>query len=263
MVDWGFSGVGLLVGFAVGATGVGGGSLMTPLLILVYGVAPTVAVGTDLVFATLSKSFAASLLGRRQAVDWPLVGWLAAGSVPASVTSLWAVHTWLPPASQSALIQSVLSVAIVLTAAFMLVQGPVMRRLNGHGRGWHWSPRQQRACTVAVGAVIGVLVSLSSVGAGAIGLALLMFLYPRHDVVRLIGSDLVHAVLVTAIAGAGHLATHSVDGSMLVALLLGAVPGIWLGTRVALRLRDGALRHSIAAVLLIVGVTTLAHAATR
>ncbi|MDN5874956.1 MAG: sulfite exporter TauE/SafE family protein [Sinobacteraceae bacterium] len=261
MLDPGFAIAGLVVGFAVGATGVGGGSLMTPALILFYGVSPAIAVGTDLFYSAISKSFAATLLGRRNSIDWKLVGWLSIGSLPAAAASVWATRILLPPAELASLIQSVLAIAIVLTAVFTLVQEPVLKRLHTHTDNHEPNVRLQRGFTVAGGALIGGLVGVSSVGAGVIGMALLMLLYPKHKTVTLIGSDLVHAVLVSGIAGAGHAAVHDVNYSMLVALVLGSIPGIWLGTRVALRFRDRALKRSVAAILLLVGVTTLAHAA--
>ncbi|TAM09766.1 MAG: sulfite exporter TauE/SafE family protein [Nevskiaceae bacterium] len=263
MFDPSFTVVGAIVGFAVGATGVGGGSLMTPALILLYGVAPTMAVGTDLLYASVTKGVAATLLGRRSALNWHIVGWLAAGSVPATLLTVWITHFMIPPAALGQLIKAVLAVAIVLTAAFMLVQEPVMRRLRRHPSGGELSPVTRRILTIVAGVTVGALVSISSVGAGVIGMVVLMLLYPREPTVHLIGSDLVHAVLVTALAGFGHVASGTVDYWMLLALLAGSLPGVWLGTHVAAHLRDRTLKRTIATILLVVGMTTLAHATTH
>lgn len=260
MFEPGFIFVGAIVGLAVGATGVGGGSLMTPALILFYGVAPAMAVGTDLLYAVFSKSLAAVLLGRRNGVDWPIVGWLSLGSLPAAVVTLVATRKFLAPAELDHLISVVLSAAVVLTALFMLVQEAILRRVRADSSRPGLFQAWRRGITVFAGALIGALVTVSSVGAGVIGLALLMLLYPRAPALRLVGCDLVHAVLVTAVAGLGHAAVHDVNYPMLIGLVAGSIPGIWLGTRVALHLRDRALKRAIATVLLLAGMTTLAHA---
>lgn len=262
MQELGYSLAGLVVGFAVGATGVGGGSLMTPILILFYGVSPALAVGTDLLFASVSKTFAVVLHGRNGSVDWALVGWQTLGSVPAVFLTLWALDAYDNPAGLSHLIRLVLSGAIMLTAIFMLFQEPLLRRLRERPGDERWvTESRRRALTVVVGVVIGVVVTISSVGAGVIGLMLLMLLYPRLAPIRIVGSDLAHAVLITAIAGLGHAELGTVDYHMLGALLLGSFPGIWLGSKLGFRMSSVALKRSIAGLLLFVGATTLAKAA--
>lgn len=262
MSQLGYSVAGLLVGFAVGATGVGGGSLMTPVLILFYGISPAIAVGTDLLYAAISKTFAVALHGRNGSVDWRLVGMQAAGSVPAVLMTLWLLRGQGDLQGLSQLIRMVLSAAIIITATFTLFQEPLLRRLRARpaGSGWLTVPRR-RALTVASGALIGVVVTISSVGAGVIGLMLLMLLYPRHAPIRIVGSDLAHAVLVTALAGLGHASLGTVDYAMLASLLAGALPGIWLGSKVGFRLPPLMMKRSIAGVLIFVGATTLAKAA--
>jgi hypothetical protein len=264
MITWGYSLAGLVVGTAVGATGVGGGSLMTPILILFYGVSPAMAVGTDLLYASISKSFGTWLHNRNQSVDWRIVGWMALGSLPASLLTLVMLEHIGNPKTLDHLIKIVLSCAIVATATFTLIQDQVMvfaRRRNGNG-GVHRpvDPRYQRTLTVLSGLLIGSMVTISSVGAGAIGMMLLMMMYPRHEPISLVGSDLAHAVLITAIAGIGHARLGTVDYSMLLFLLVGAIPGIWVGSQVGFRLDARALKRVIAVLLIVVGGMTLAKA---
>lgn len=256
--------MGAVVGFAVGATGVGGGSLMTPGLIWLFGVPPTIAVGTDLLYATLSKSFAATLLALHREILWPLVGWLSLGSLPATALTVGLAHTLLAPQQLAWLVQVVLSVAIILTALFTLARGRLSRypRNPAPPRGEDPSILRQRMLTVLTGVLIGVLVGLTSVGAGVVGMALLLLLYPQYTSLRLMSSDLVHAVLVTAVAGAGHALTGSVDYALLGALLVGAIPGTWLGVHVAVHLSEHRLKQVITAILLLVGITTLARTVT-
>ena len=264
----GFSGIGyslagLLVGAAVGATGVGGGSLMTPVLILFYGISPTLAVGTDLLYASVSKSFGVLLYRNHGSVDWRIVGWQALGSVPASLlTLLWLQHQG-DVAALDRLIKLTLSIAIIVTATFTLFQGAIAARLRPAARlaqgGEHpdIDARLQRLLTVLAGALIGSVVTISSVGAGVIGMMLLLLLYPKHPPVKIVGSDLAHAVLITAIAGLGHARLGSVNYSLLGWLLLGAMPGIWIGSRVGFRLDGAALKRAVACLLLVVGSMTL------
>jgi uncharacterized membrane protein YfcA len=258
----GYSLAGLVVGFAVGATGVGGGSLMTPLLILFYGVSPAIAVGTDLLYASASKAFAVALHGKNGSVDWPIVGWLSLGSVPAALLTLLFIRWHGPGDDLDRLIKLTLAAAIVLTATGTLLRNQLLafakherferlRRLHARG---------QRGLTVASGVAIGALVTISSVGAGVIGMMLLLLIYPRHTAIRLVGSDLAHAVLITGIAGLGHAGLGTVDYALLGWLLLGAIPGIWLGTRVGFRLPDRKLRPAIAALLLFIGAGMLTQA---
>lgn len=262
MQEWAYSLGGFWVGLAIGATGVGGGSLMTPVLILFYGVSPALAVGTDLLFAAVSKTFATALHQRNGSVDWRLVGWQTLGSVPAVCLTLWVLQGIHDPAAVSHVIKLVLSAAIVITAVFMLVQEPLLRRLRARPEGQRWlTPSRQRMLTVVVGGVIGVVVTISSVGAGVIGLMLLMLLYPRHKPVSIVGTDLAHAVLVTAIAGIGHAELGLVNYPMLGSLLLGAIPGIWLGSKLGFRMSGPAMKRSIATLLIFIGATTLAKAA--
>lgn len=257
---WGFSIAGLVVGTAVGATGVGGGSLMTPILIMFYGISPALAVGTDLLYASISKSFGVWLHGKNGSVDWRIVGWLSAGSVPATLLTLVLIDGMGHTAELDRLIKLTLSGAIIVTALFTLFQDVIRSRLRLDRVRGELSPQFQHGLTLLSGLVIGTVVTISSVGAGAIGMMLLLLLYPKHAPVRIVGSDLAHAVLITAIAGIGHARQGSVDYSMLFWLLLGALPGIWAGSRVGFRLEPRRLKQAIAGILIVVGCMTLTKA---
>jgi uncharacterized membrane protein YfcA len=260
MSGLGFALAGLVVGTAVGATGVGGGSLMTPILILFYGISPAVAVGTDLLYASISKAFGVLLHGRNGSLDWKIVGWLSLGSVPAALLTLLFLHRHGADPSLDRMIKLVLAVAIIVTATFSLLQDWISRRMQGdssallkwvHGEG-------QRPLTVICGVMIGALVTISSVGAGVIGMMLLLLIYPRHAPIQLVGSDLAHAVLITGIAGLGHASIGTVDYRMLGFLLIGALPGIWIGSRIGFRLSDRMLKRVIAGLLVFIGITMAA-----
>ena len=260
MDGFGFSIAGLLVGTAVGATGVGGGSLMTPILILFYGISPAVAVGTDLLYASISKAWGVVLHQRRKTLDWQIVGRLAVGSVPAALLALLFLDSLGGSAALDRIIKLTLAVAVITTATFTLLQDLLSRRIEGGGALARFLERHQAAGTVASGVLIGAVVTISSVGAGVIGMMLLMLLYPRHAPIRLVGADLAHAVLITGIAGLGHARMGTVDWSMLGYLLVGALPGIWLGSRVAFRLDARSLKRLIAALLVLIGLMTLGKA---
>jgi uncharacterized membrane protein YfcA len=262
MQELGFILAGIVVGTAVGATGVGGGSLMTPILILFCGIKPAIAVGTDLLYASLSKAFGVTLHGRNGSVDWPLVAWLSAGSLPATAVTLVVLRGLETGPQLDHLIQMVLAIAIIVTATFTLLQEPIGRLLarGGFTLRDDMLLRIQRPLTVLAGLLIGTLVTISSVGAGVIGMMILLLLYPRHPPLTLVGSDLAHAVLITGIAGLGHAGIGSVDYRMLVLLLIGALPGIWLGTRIGFRLSPRLLKRLVAGFLVFIGVTMAAKA---
>jgi uncharacterized membrane protein YfcA len=259
MQGYGFSIAGLVVGIAVGATGVGGGSLMTPILILFYGINPAIAVGTDLLYASISKSFGVLLHGRNGSLDWRIVGWLSVGSVPATLLTLFLLHSFAKGPQLDGLIKLTLAIAIIVTATFALFQEQFLRLLKRGNRDGlrQLRERGQIPLTVLSGALVGALVTISSVGAGVIGMMLLLLLYPRHAPIKLVGSDLAHAVLITAIAGIGHVSLGTVDYSMLGYLLLGAFPGIWLGTKIGFNLPERPLKRLIAGFLVFIGTTML------
>lgn len=246
---------GFLVGLIVGVTGVGGGSLMTPLLVLLFGVSPATAVGTDLLYASLTKTMGGWVHGRRGTVDWKIVGLLSLGSLPAAVITIALLkYLALDEKTLRSLVTSVLSVALILTAAALLLKGRIRKLAQREdGTVFELHHRHLLAATIITGALVGILVTISSVGAGALGMVVLLFLYPRHAPVKLVGTDIAHAVPLTAIAGMGHLALGTVDLVLLGSLLLGSLPGIYIGSHLSARMPEAVLRPVLAAMLLVIG----------
>ncbi len=239
---------GFVVGFLVGMTGVGAGSLMTPFLITQIGVAPPLAVGTDLLFASITKASAAAPHHTFGNVNWRLVKWLAAGSAPGALAML-ALLSYFDPdvAALSRLIKQALVAALILSACAILIYPFV-----ANGR-----PQQaetgdvdvRRVATLGLGFVLGSIVTLTSVGAGAIGVVVLTLLYPTLRTRRLIGTDIVHAVPLTLISGLAHVGMGNADFKLLATLLVGSLPGIAIGSRLTGRLPDWFLRGALAVIL--------------
>lgn len=251
MVDPVYIAAGLLVGTVVGATGVGGGSLMTPLLMF-SGVQPAIAVGTDLMYASATKGFGAWLHGQRGRVPWRVVGLLAAGSVPASILTIAFLHGLKADTAAFSRVMTVtLGIALIATAAVMLFGRRPLP--DSAERGDVGTGSASPLVTVAVGVVLGVVVTLSSVGAGAIGVAALAALYPRLGAGRIVGADIAHAVPLTLVAGLGHATLGTVNLPLAANLLIGSLPGVWLGCRIADRLPEKGLRACLAGMLCLVG----------
>jgi uncharacterized protein len=245
---------GFIVGFIVGVTGVGGGSLMTPILVLGFGIHPATAVGTDLLYASITKSAGIWVHGRRGNVDWKIVGWLSAGSLPAALICVLILHSLDVTSSHATgVITFSLGVALILTAAALLFKEHLLRWSGKVARPDGWRARNFRGLTIATGAVLGALVTLSSVGAGALGVTALLLLFPLTAAVRIVGTDIAHAVPLTAVAGLGHLSMGSVDFPLLGSLLLGSLPGIYLGSHFGSRLPERYLRPALATLLVLIG----------
>lgn len=249
-VEIAFSGFG--VGFLVGLTGVGGGSLMTPLLILLFGRHATTAVGTDLLYAAITKSSGGVVHAWRGSVDWPIVFRLAAGSLPAAALTILALHEMgIDGRSSPRFLLISLGIALILSAAAVLTR----RRLAQIARGRRGvAARWTGPATVLAGFLLGALVTLTSVGAGALGMTMLVLVYPDRDLPRLVGTDIVHAVPLTLLAGLGHWLLGSVDWLLMATLLVGSVPGIVLGSHLAGVIPDRWLRPILAAVLILAGI---------
>ncbi len=253
MIDLSYSAAGFAVGAIVGLTGVGGGSLMTPLLVLGFGVPAVTAVGTDLLYAGFTKAGGAVSHGRKGHVDWRVTGLLATGSVPGALLALAALAV-LPPAGAETrlLVSTALGIMLLLTAVALLFRARLYAWAHARADGG-WLARHRTPATVATGALIGIAVTFSSVGAGAVGVTALLLLFPLLSTVRIVGTDIAHAVPITLLAGAGHAALGNVDYAMLLSLLAGSLPGILLGSHLAPRIPERLLRQSLAAVLLLAG----------
>ena len=243
---------GFFVGLLVGQTGVGGGSLMTPILVLFFGIHPATAVGTDLLYASATKSVGTLVHGLNHTVDWRIVRRLASGSVPATVITLLVIsHFNIGGPTSGRIISLLLGIVLLLTAVslifrsqFLRLMGPLFDQVT---------PRQALRLTVITGVILGVLVTLSSVGAGALGVTALLLLYPRVPMAIIVGSDIAHAVPLTLVAGVGHWWWGSVDWLLLTSLLSGSIPGIILGSYLSAHVPDTVLRPILAAVLCFVG----------
>lgn len=262
MHDLVFVFAGFIVGLVVGLTGVGGGSLMTPLLIFFFGVKPHLAIGTDLLFAAFTKLGGSVGLARARLIDWPVVLLMAAGSIPASLATLYVLSLVGPadPVVQQVM-TTTLGVALLLTAvatAWKAIAGKSAPRHIEAAALAHASRPKYAALPVLFGAVIGVLVTLTSVGAGAIGVLALMLLYPALPLPRIVAADIAHAVPLTLVAGFGHASIGSVDWALLAKLLAGSLPGIWLGSRLVAKTPDRVIRTLLSVLLAYAGTKLIA-----
>lgn len=262
MQDIAFIFAGFFVGLVVGLTGVGGGSLMTPILIFFFGVKPYMAVGTDLLFAAFTKLGGTVKMARSGLVNWRVVAHLSAGSIPAALTTLWVLKTLGPanPAVQH-LMTTTLGMALLLTAAATLYKAlrgkaaPIRVAVGQEALAAtprHWS------LPLLFGALIGSLVTITSVGAGAIGVTVLMVLYPLLPLPRIVAADIAYAVPLTLVAGLGHASIGSVNWSMLSLLLTGSLPGIWLGSHFMARVPERIVRSLLSVLLAYAGTKLIA-----
>ena len=242
---------GFVVGAVVGMTGVGGGSLITPVLVLLFGVSPATAGGTDHLYAAATKGGGTLVHAYNRTVAWHIVAWLAAGSLPTAVVTLYLLsRVGVANTRIAHAITLSLGVALLLTALSLLFRA----RLHRIAEAWARPSRpRRRILTLVTGASLGFFVSISSVGAGALGVTALLLLYPRLPAVRIVGTDIAHAVPLTLIAGAGHWWLGSVDVAMLLSLLAGSLPGIAIASAFAPRMPENFLRPALALILTIVG----------
>lgn len=253
---------GVLVGTLVGLTGVGGGSLMTPLLVFLFDFNPAVAVGTDLLFAATTKVVGVSVHHRSHgSVNWKIAGRLSLGSIPASLLTLYVLSAYAHVGTDiSRPITLSLGIALLLTAVALFAK-PKVRTLGTRlPRGVvRFIGQKRRVATITIGAFLGVLVTLSSVGAGALGTVALLLLYPGLPAVGVVGTDLAYAIPLTAVAGLGHWSLGNVNWDLLLALLIGSVPGIWFGSTISARIPERVLRPILASVLTAVAIKCLAR----
>ncbi len=257
--EWINVAAGFLVGVLVGLTGVGGGALMTPILVLMFGMAPSAAVGTDLWFAAITKMVGGWVHGKKGTIDWEVLRRLFLGSIPASLLTLLWLHLTHSDKLQSVMMIKVLGVVLILTSIasvfrpYFFAIGKRMRLESPTG-----FKRWQPMLTVMGGGLIGFLVTFTSIGAGALGAVILLYLYPlRMSPSTLVGTDIVHAIPLTILAGLGHMLMGNVKFDMLGMLLLGSIPGIILGSLGSAYAPEKVVRTAISVVLVAVGVKML------
>lgn len=259
MIDFSFVLAGAATGLLVGLTGVGGGALMTPLLYLFFGVMPLTAIGTDLWFAAITKIFGAGVHHRHRLIDWPVVKRLWMGSIPMSALTLAWMKWHVVDASTVNVLKYAISSAVVLTALGMVFQKP----LHEIGRRFRTEnsvkfKALQGPLTVIAGGFLGVMVTLTSIGAGAIGAVMLVYLYPfRLTPERLIATDIVHAIPLALFAGLGHLMFGDVNFKILINLLIGSIPAVVVGAILSSRLPSPVLKWALSFILAVVGLKVL------
>lgn len=250
----GFVVAGLVVGFIVGMTGVGGGSLMTPIL-LWFGINPAIAVGTDLLYAAITKSGGVLVHKKNNNIDWSITGWLTLGSVPMAALTLWflnSLHT--DPQAMNAVIKQALGFVLLLTALAIFFKKQLLAFAHKHaGDHYHLSGSSLNVLTVITGMTLGTMVALTSIGAGALGTVALFILYPFLTTKRLVGTEIAHAVPLTLVAGLGHASMGNMDWSVLGYLLVGSLPGIYIGSHLTGRIPDTVLRPCLAVMLVFIG----------
>ena len=258
---------GVLVGFCVGITGVGGGSLMTPILISLFRIEPHIAIGTDLLYAAISKFCGSLVHAKKLNIVWPIVIWLAIGSIPASFATHWVLDNFLSQSSSyKAVLTMVLGFMLTLTGLSIIFRGHIERFFNKFRNSdvrddmtedlehVNFKSPKKRAIIIVMGIVLGVFVTLSSVGAGAFGIMALVLLFPNLPMIRIIGSDVVHAVLLTFVAGMGHMTSGNVDFHLLGWLLCGSIPAIVVGTLLSSRMPEKLIRKILGITLFALGV---------
>jgi len=247
------------VGILVGLTGVGGGALMTPLLIFGFGIAPAIAVGTDLMFAAITKANGVWVHARQHSVEWRVVRWMLLGSLPASLITLLVLRQVdLQTSVAQDVMTTTLGLALIVSAGALIFRHRLAQDDTGFAH--DEKERKTKIATVVTGVVLGALVTLTSVGAGALGAAVLFWLYPRMKAVRVVGTDLAHAVPLATVAGLGHWHLGTVDWTLLGSLLIGSLPGIYIGSRLSARVPEIWLRSVLAILLLGIGVRLVAVA---
>jgi uncharacterized protein len=259
---------GVLVGFCVGVTGVGGGSLMTPILISLFRIEPHIAIGTDLIYAAISKFCGSLVHAKKLNIVWPIVIWLAIGSIPASLATTWVLDNYLSQSSSyKALLTTVLGFMLTLTGISIVFRGYIEKFFSKFSKKLDAETIEQerqrlkdkRFYILIMGIILGVFVTLSSVGAGAFGIMALIIMFPNLPMIRIIGSDVVHAVLLTLVAGLGHMNSGNVDFTLLMWLLVGSIPAIIVGTLLSSRLPEKIIRKILGITLFALGINFMVN----
>ncbi|ALH95919.1 sulfite exporter TauE/SafE family protein [Acinetobacter equi] len=257
---------GVLVGFCVGVTGVGGGSLMTPILITLFRIEPHIAIGTDLLYAAISKFCGSIVHAKKMNIVWPIVIWLAIGSIPASFATHWVLDNYLSQSTHYKMVLTVvLGFMLTLTGISIMFRGYIEKLFERFRKTKNSEilqdentireqAKNKRVYIIFMGIILGIFVTLSSVGAGAFGIMALILMFPNLPMIRIIGSDVVHAVLLTLVAGLGHMSSGNVDFSLLGWLLCGSIPAIIVGTLISSRLPERYIRKILGATLFALGI---------
>ncbi|TXJ08302.1 MAG: sulfite exporter TauE/SafE family protein [Acinetobacter sp.] len=255
---------GMLVGFCVGVTGVGGGSLMTPILIGLFKIEPHVAIGTDLLYAAISKFCGSLVHAKKLNIVWSIVIWLAIGSIPASLATTWVLEHYLSQSTHyKAVLTMFLGFMLTITGLSIIFRPQIEKFFSRYRQQDNVelseAQRQEigknkRLYIVIMGIILGVFVTLSSVGAGAFGIMALILMFPNMPMIRIIGSDVVHAVLLTLVAGLGHMTAGNVDFTLLMWLLVGSIPAIIVGTLLSSRMPEKLIRRILGITLFALGV---------
>lgn len=258
---------GMLVGFCVGITGVGGGSLMTPILIGLFRIEPHIAIGTDLLYAAISKFCGSMVHAKKLNIVWPIVLWLAVGSIPASFGTAWVLEHYLSQSTHyKVVLTMVLGFMLTLTGVSIIFRTRIEKffnkfrnKENTQTENEQLAVQNKRTYIVIMGIILGVFVTLSSVGAGAFGIMALVIMFPNLPMIRIIGSDVVHAVLLTLVAGLGHMSAGNVDFMLLMWLLVGSIPAIIIGTLISSRMPERLIRKILGITLFALGVNFMVH----
>ena len=257
---------GVLVGFCVGVTGVGGGSLMTPILISLFRIEPHIAIGTDLLYAAISKFCGSFVHAKKMNIVWPIVIWLAVGSIPASFATHWVLENYLSQSTHyKAVLTMVLGFMLTITGLSILFRNQIENLFNKYRKQElpdmtqdlekvKLQAKEKRVAIIIMGIILGIFVTLSSVGAGAFGIMALVVMFPNLPMIRIIGSDVVHAVLLTLVAGLGHMSSGNVDFMLLMWLLVGSIPAIIVGTLLSSRMPEKLIRKILGITLFALGV---------
>jgi hypothetical protein len=256
-MEFGYIFAGFIVGLLVGLTGVGGGSLMTPILVLFFHIKPAFAVGTDLLYASVTKSVGIFAHGKLGNIDWKIVRLLAYGSLPASIlTTLYLRQMDIASDAAVSNIKFWLGIALIVTSFSVLFRNQLAAfSKKEHLINAEWTPY----LTVILGLILGFLVTLTSVGAGALGVTALLIIYPRRPITTIVGTDVAHAVPLTLLAGLGHASIGTVDYKLLGVLLIGSIPGIWIGSHLSSKIAEHWVRFALALILIFVGVKLVFH----
>jgi len=257
---------GVLVGFCVGVTGVGGGSLMTPILISLFRIEPHIAIGTDLLYAAISKFCGSFVHAKKMNIVWPIVIWLAVGSIPASFATHWVLDNYLSQSTHyKAVLTMVLGFMLTITGLSILFRTQIENLFNKYRKQElldmtqdlekvKLQAKEKRVAIIIMGIILGIFVTLSSVGAGAFGIMALVVMFPNLPMIRIIGSDVVHAVVLTLVAGLGHMSSGNVDFMLLMWLLVGSIPAIIVGTLLSSRMPEKLIRKILGITLFALGV---------